>query len=89
MYRGMPKLPEEDTYTDNMVVTTVILVLKNAMSAIHDISLALQREGNRRPVLAVTWDLTIQTRNPMENQSMVSFMKKKKTILISTDPYQK
>src|SRR3989304_2873499 len=74
-------------YMDNMDVTNVILAPKNATYAIPVISLVLQREGNRRPVLAVTWGLTIQTQNPMENQSMVSFMKKKKNTLISTGHY--
>ena len=65
----MPRLPEEDIYTDNMVATTVILVLKNAMYAIPVISLALQREDSQRLAFPVTWVLTIQIQNLMENQS--------------------
>ncbi len=89
MYRGMPKLPEGVISMDSTVATYATQVQRSATYAIPVISLALRKEDNRRHVYPVTWVLTIQIPNLTENQSMASFMKKKKTILISTDHYQK
>ena len=85
----MQKQPEGVISMDNMVATYATQAQRSAMYAIPVISLALQKEDNRRHVYPVTWGLTIQIRNLTGNQSMASFMKKKEIIMISTDHYQK